>query len=166
MGARVPVGTNHHQPNVSQYQQSSSPYQKWYPNLFQSTQTMGKAFVEIGQGPLLSPPDPVSHQLQLVGILHNLTMNRTLVSWSSLTFMLRFWPSNKGWEYHTKMHLISCISWSWKSSKLLRPHTRHSKTSTCKLENIHWYAIWTYWCWCWCQCKCQYRWSRSCKGNC
>ena len=126
---QVIVGTDHHRHLIKSDIQIS--YQ-----LFQSTQMMDKAFVEIGEGPLLFPPDPVSHQLQLVGISHNLTMNRTLVSRSSLTFMLRFWPSNKGWEYHTKMHLIGCILWSWKSSKLRRPQTRHSKTSTRELENI------------------------------
>ena len=34
--------------------------------LFQSTQMMGKGFVEIGEGLLFFPPDPVSHHLQLV----------------------------------------------------------------------------------------------------
>ena len=56
------VSTDHHRHLIKSDIQIS--YQ-----LFQSTQTMNKAFVEISEGPLLFPPDPVSRQLQLVGII-------------------------------------------------------------------------------------------------
>jgi len=66
--ARVPVGTDETFGTVlftitdRNLIESDMPFS--YP-LFQSTQTIGKAFVEIGEG-LLFPPDPVSHHLQLV----------------------------------------------------------------------------------------------------